>query len=69
MLVHFKVDFFDTIDNKMAKDSGILAGADWNEVMEMIETYYGKDDVSGVYVCPLEDVLTADDIRGMFKED
>lgn len=67
MLVHFKVDFFDTIDNKMAKDDGILAGADWNEVIDMIETFYGKDNVSGVYVSRLEDVLTAADIHEMFK--
>lgn len=68
MLVHFKVDFFDTMDNKMSKDSGILAGSDWNEIMDMIETYYGKDNVSGVYVYQLEDVLTEDEIREMFKQ-
>lgn len=67
-MFYYKVNYWDAIDQKSRCESGILAAKTYGEAADRLVSYYGASEISDVYLCEWEDVLTEDEIMEGFEE-
>ena len=62
MFIHYKVKYFDEVDFQEREEEGITSGEDINDTVEKISDYYGKNNISAMYLdYEFEDSFTTDD--------
>lgn len=67
MLIHYKIDFWDELDNKNNHDEGFTSGTTLGEGVNRICKFYGNDNVIEITVYATGDVLTKDEVYDEFK--
>ena len=50
MFIHYKVKYFDEVDFQENEEEGITSGNDINDTVEKISDYYGKNNISSMYL-------------------
>ena len=50
MFIHYKVKYFDEVDFQEREEEGITSGEDINDTVEKISDYYGKNNISSMYL-------------------
>ena len=62
MFIHYKVKYFDEADFQEMEEEGITSGKDINDAVEKISDYYGKNNISSMYLdYKFGDNFTTDD--------
>ena len=66
-MYYYKIDYFDDVDNKRRKESGITGAKCYGDAFEKVANYYGHDNVNGIYLEEWEDPLTEDTLMEEFE--
>ena len=62
MFIHYKVKYFDEVDFQEMEEEGITSGKDISDAIERICDYYGKNNISSMYLdYEFGDSFTTDD--------
>lgn len=62
MFIHYKVKYFDEVNFREMEEEGITSGKDISDTVEKISDYYGKNNISSMYLdYEFGDSFTTDD--------
>lgn len=68
MLIFYRVNYFDELENKSATASGLVAAKDWNDAIEQLKMYYGDDNIVNFFLEEWDAVAPFHELEEAIKE-
>ena len=67
-MYHYIVNYFDSIDLRDCKDSGLVAAVDYGAAVNKVVNFYGKENIFSITIEEWEDILCEDEVMESFEE-
>jgi hypothetical protein len=67
-MFYYTISYWDQIDLRERKDSGLVAAADHGAAVNRVIEYYGKENVFSVEIEEWEDILSEEEVMEGFEE-
>ena len=61
MMFYYCVDYWDLVENEPRQEAGLLANATYKDAAEKVIEFYGKENVTSVYLEEWDDPLVEDE--------
>ena len=67
MMFRYEINYWDEYDNKQESNKGIISAENYGIAANKIVDYYGEENIIDIKLYPLEEILTDDDLKDMYK--
>lgn len=66
-MFRYEINYWDEYDNRQESDKGIISAENYGIAANKIVNYYGEENIIDIKLCPLEEILTDDDLKDIYK--
>ena len=66
-MFRYEINYWDEYDNKQEFEKGIISAENYGIAANKIVDYYGEENIIDIKLCPLEEILTDDDLKDIYK--
>ena len=66
-MFRYEINYWDEYDNRQESDKGIISAENYGIAANKIVNFYGEENIIDIKLYPLEEILTDDDLKDIYK--